>query len=518
MRKLEKKQFLKNIGSSWFSLAVNMVIGVFLSPFILHHLGDAAFGIWVLIFSFTGYYGLFDMGIRSSIVRYVSKFAATDDNEGISRLISTSLFSYACIGAVTMLITIVICIFLNRIFHIPAAFHSSARLLLLMVGASVALGFPLGVFGGILEGLQKFYVLNWTSIASGLLRAFLIVFFLSKGYGLLTAAAITVGLSLVSACIRAAIAWRELPVSLKLEYVNRRTLREIASYSGFTFLIIMAVKLRFQTDEIVIGTALSAVAITYFSIGARIVDYAIDVVANLAQLFVPLSSQSDATGNMNRLRKIYIAGNRACAFTILPISALLVIAGKSVIEVWVGAKYIAPSYPVLLILIIPVTLMLAQAASGRILLGMGKHKTLAIVTLVEGLSNLLLSILLVRPYGIIGDALGTAIPLTCTMVFFMPRHLCGRLGLRIQTFLWEAYSLPVLLSIPMVVALLLLHYWFVPHTRLLLAVQVLIAGVTYGLCMLWAFLTDKAFHVGDLNPIGGPPVFESSIPASEEAY
>jgi O-antigen/teichoic acid export membrane protein len=516
MRKFEKTQLLKNIGSSWFSLAINLVVGVFLSPFIIHRLGDAAYGIWVLIFSFTGYYGLFDLGIRSSIVRYVSKLTATDENEEISKLISTSLFTYACIGAATMLITITICIFLNTIFHIPGQFHSSARVLLLMVGAAVALGFPLGVFGGVLEGLQKFYVVNWTSVVSTLLRAALIVIFLDKGYGLLTAAAITVTLPLLSAFFRMVFALRVLPVSLKLEYVNRATLREMANYSGITLMIIMAAKLRFQTDEMVIGTALSAAAITYFSIGARIVDYATDVINNLAQLFVPMSSQSDASGNINRLRKIFIAGNRACAFTILPISATLIILGKSVIEIWVGRRYIEQSYPVLLILIIPCTLMLAQAASGRILLGMGQHKTLAIVSFVEGISNLVLSIILVRPYGIIGDAVGTAIPLTCTMVFFMPRHLCGKLGLRVGTFIRQAYSLPVVLCIPTVVILLLLHHWSVPHTRFQLATQVLAASLTYGIGMLWAFLTDKAFHVPDLSPIEGQALLDVSIPSPSE--
>src|SRR6266436_798640 len=79
MRKLEKIQIIKNVGSSWFALGVNILVGIFLSPFILHRLGDAAFGIWVLIFSLTGFYGIFDFGIRSSIIRYVSKYTATQN-------------------------------------------------------------------------------------------------------------------------------------------------------------------------------------------------------------------------------------------------------------------------------------------------------------------------------------------------------------------------------------------------------------------------------------------------------
>src|ERR1700686_2781942 len=175
MRKHEKTAILKNVGSSWSALGINVIVGIFLSPFIVHRLGDAAFGIWVLIFSIAGYYGLFDLGIRSSIVRYVSKFSATGSKDDIAKLINTSLFSYTCIGIFCLLLTAIGCLYVDRLFRIPPEFYSTARWLFLMVGASVALGFPLGVAGGMLEGLQKFYILNWTSIVSTLLRAALIV-------------------------------------------------------------------------------------------------------------------------------------------------------------------------------------------------------------------------------------------------------------------------------------------------------------------------------------------------------
>src|ERR1700730_1946278 len=116
MRKYEKAQILKNVGSSWSALAINILVGIFLSPFILHRLGDAAFGIWVLIFSLTGYYGIFDFGIRSSIVRYVSKYTTTRDINEVSYLISTSMFTYTCIGTVSLLITLVGCVYLDRVF------------------------------------------------------------------------------------------------------------------------------------------------------------------------------------------------------------------------------------------------------------------------------------------------------------------------------------------------------------------------------------------------------------------
>jgi O-antigen/teichoic acid export membrane protein len=499
MRKFEKIEILKNVGSSWSALAINVIVGFSLWPFVLHHLGDAAAGIWVLIFSITGYYGLFDLGIRSSIIRYVSKHTATGDREKLTQFVNTALFSYTCIAAVGMALTFLLSSSAGSLFKkIPPELHSQTSLLLLMVGASVSLGFPLGVFGGMLEGLQRFYILNWTSIGATLARAVLIVYFLNRGYGLLTVALITVGLPMVTSILRGIVVFRLCPVPLGLKHVNRASFRQMANYGGTTFLVMIASQLRFRTDELVLGTMLSTVAVTWFNIGARIVDSAAQLIGSMAQVFVPMSSQSEATGNLDRVRKIYLAGNRACAFVILPITAILIILGKHIIRVWVGARYVPHSYPVLVVMIVPYTLMLSQAASTRVLFGLGKHQTLAAITVIEGIANLILSIALVHPLGIVGDALGTAIPLSFTCLYFTPRHLRKQIGVPVKTFLREAYTLPVLLTLPLVAALWLANRFFSPRNLIQLALEILALSSIYGVGLFWAYRTNRAFHVAEI--------------------
>ena len=499
MQKFDKQAIVKNVGSSWFALGLNILVGIFLSPFILHHLGDEAFGLWVLIFSLTGYYGLFDLGIRSSIVRFVAKYTATNEQDELNHLINTAMFSYGGVALASLVVTLIATYYVNSIFRISGGSIATARWLLLMVGVSVSLGFPLGVFGGILEGLQRFYLLNLTTVSSTLMRALLIVVALEHGRGLLTVALITVCFPLINQLVNAGAVFRLLPLRLGPQYVDRSTLRKIASYSGTTFLIIVAARLRFKTDALVIGTFVSATAITYFTIGSRLVDYASELVSSLAQIFVPMSSQSHARGDVEGLRKMLVLGNRACASIIFPVTAILTILGKSVIEVWVGPKYIATSYPVLLVLLYPTTLMLVQHTSGRILWGMAKHHTWAWVALAEGAANLILSVILVHPYGILGDAVGTAIPLTCSMILFLPQHLCRLVGIKLRTYLYQAFSLPIAMCLPVIAVLLLMRRWFVPHRLSMLLVQLAIVGAVYGACLSWAFFTHRAWDVGKLN-------------------
>jgi O-antigen/teichoic acid export membrane protein len=489
-----KTQALKNVGSSWFGLAVNMLVGFFVSPFILHRLGDEAFGLWVLTFSVTGYYGLFDLGIRSSIIKHVAHYTATKDDDGLARTINTSLFTYSCVALVLLLATFAGSAYVDRLFHVSPDFLRTARLLFLMVGSAIALGFPLGVFGGVLEGLQKFYWLNLTQAASTLLRALLIVIALNHGQGLVTVALITVALPLIAACLYILAVRRFIAVHLRRKFVDLSCFRQLMGYGSITFIIIVAEQLRFQTDAVIIGVFLSASAITAFSIGSKLADYAVGPVHNMADIFLPMASHFEATQNTSQLRRIFLEGNRVCGFIMFPICVTLLILGKSLIGVWVGSKYV-PSYVILVLLLVPKSLYRAQAASNRVLFGMARHRPLAVVAVAEGVTNLILSIALIRPLGIVGDAVGTAVPLLVTSLLFLPLYACRVVQVPMRTFLRQAYLLPLGLCAPLVGTLLSLQHLFRARTYPQLLIQVLAGGLVYGAGLAWFFLAKEPMGV-----------------------
>jgi O-antigen/teichoic acid export membrane protein len=473
-----KAQAVKNVSATWLGLLVHAVVGFFLSPFILHRLGDDAFSLWILVFALTGYYGLLDLGIRSSIVKYTATFVELHDEEQLSRFLSTSLAFYVFVALVVLVATTAGFFYLRLLFRIPVEQLTSARILFLLSGTGVALTFPLTVFAGALEGLQKFAWLQLSQIGLSLIRAALIVVVLLNGGGLLAIGTITVAMNLLSYAIFTWMALKALPVRLSMRHIERCALRKMANYGVFAFAILVAEKLRFQSDVVVIGASLSSSAIATFSIGARLVEYAGYAVKSMSQIFTPMSSQFHAAGDLDRLRRTFAAGNRACAFIIFPVCTTLVILGKSIIESWVGIRYVS-SYSILVLLIVPRTLYLAQSTSIRMLLGMGRHRVLASVLLLEGSLNLLLSLLLVRHFGIVGVALGTAIPLACTSLFFLPQHLCRVLQVSLGRFLTRVYRLPLVLCIPLAGVLCAVSHEFPAHRYGELLFQIACGGVVY---------------------------------------
>jgi len=128
-------------------------------------------------------------------------------------------------------------------------------------------------------------------------------------------ACITIVLPLLASIVRAVIASRIRPVPFGAEYVDRATFRRIVNYSSSTFSDHGGGRLKFKDRRNcnryhdVGGDHLLQYRQPYRGLRWTGSDHA-------AQVFVPMSSQSEAKGDMNRLRKIFVVGNRACAFII----------------------------------------------------------------------------------------------------------------------------------------------------------------------------------------------------------
>jgi O-antigen/teichoic acid export membrane protein len=380
-----------------------------------------------------------------------------------------------------MVVTGIVAWRMDSLFTISPEWSWTARRLLIVVGAGTALGIPLGLFGGVLEGFQHF---TWVGIIQGiatLIRAGIVVYVLNHGAGLLAVGVITVAFNLLASLVFVGVAFRLYRgLRLHLNLVHLSTLRTLASFGVVTFWMSIAMVLRFSFDSMVIATFISLQAVTLFAISAKLVSYVTDGVQVMAQIFTPMSSMLDASGDRQGLRRVLVVSNRYSAFLILPMAGVLIFTGASILRVWVGPSYAAISYGVLVILTIPTTLYLAQAGSPKILFGMARHKTLAVVMLIEGVANLGLSILLARWYGINGVALGTAIPLAATCIFFLPQHLCKQLDLPVREFLFEAYFYPLVCSAPAWLTLWALNRWIQPASWQSLICVLAAGGVVYG--------------------------------------
>src|SRR6476646_5335545 len=168
---LKKAGIVRNVLSNWGAYVLAMAVNFFVSPYVIHHLGDTGYGVWTVILSLTGYLGLLDLGVRGAVTRYVAKFHAQEDHDRASNLASSAIVIFATAGLIALLASALFAAVVVDRMKIPVAYLGSARIVLLLTGLSIAISLVNGVYGGILVGLQRFDVTNSIEISLNLVRA-----------------------------------------------------------------------------------------------------------------------------------------------------------------------------------------------------------------------------------------------------------------------------------------------------------------------------------------------------------
>src|SRR5258705_12293122 len=93
---------LRNVITNYLRFFAGGAISFLITPIMVHTLGDGGYGLWVMVFSLTGYFGLVDQGIRPSLVRYVSRDQAAGDENGLRRTMTSPVALYPITGAETV--------------------------------------------------------------------------------------------------------------------------------------------------------------------------------------------------------------------------------------------------------------------------------------------------------------------------------------------------------------------------------------------------------------------------------
>jgi O-antigen/teichoic acid export membrane protein len=115
-----------------------------------------------------------------------------------------------------------------------------------------------------------------------------------------------------------------------------------------------------------------------------------------------------------------------------------------------GPEFAKPSHAVLSILAVVHFLSLPHLTVSMILYGKSRHKILAIVKGIEALINIVLSLILVKPFGIVGVALGTAIPHIIAVTLVYPKIISRIVGIDLFEYYYRAYMGPIVSGLPFI--------------------------------------------------------------------
>jgi O-antigen/teichoic acid export membrane protein len=460
------------------AFVIQLAMAFFLAPVLLHYLGRERYGAWSFVESFLAYFTLFDLGIGATLVRYVSKCQTQGDRQQLDRIVNASLLVFTLAGALTILLGLAIFyVILNLSTKIPQALHGEVEGMAVISILCLAMTLPLTIFPSMLDGLGRYTSksLVRTLFLLGRVAGVLIVLWTS--HGLVALAVVFAFATLAEHGVMLALVQRQLPGLRPAPWrADRATLRFIRGYSFDSFLAMLAGRINFKTDAIVIGLCGQLGLIPFFDMPSRIVEYAKNLVRSATITLTPAFSALEAKKDLPAIRQLFITGCRYTLYLALPIQMALLLFGGSFLRLWLKDEiFRVQGEPVLWILAGTLCVSLVQSVAARVLYGVGRIRSFSRLMLLEAILNLALSLALIGPLGIRGVALGTALPdlAICIVVVL---GVCKMLDVDDREFFRQVLLRPLLIT-ACVVPLWLRVAQFLPPTTWLGFIGLIATGV-----------------------------------------
>lgn len=434
-------------------MGFDVLVGFVLTPVIISHLGRSGYGIWTLVGSFLGYYGLLNIGVGSAMTRYVARYASQNDQDALNRTVSTAMTMFCCTGTLVIVLSILLAGPLAHFFEVAPGQAGDFRRVVVILGFATAIAFPGNVFATILNAHERFVATNCVHTGVGALRAGLTVLLLRQGFGLHGVAFAALASQIADLAVNFLLLRRCVP-SLRIHpsLASTGMLRTLVTYGSVTTVITVADIMRVNLDSVVIGKWVGLSAVGVYGVAAMIKKHVFRVVARGMTVLGPRFAALDGAGEHEKARVLLQKALAIASFLSFGGCLMVLAFGGHFIHLWVGEGF-AESVVVLRILAVCTAVAVAQNPSIVFLYSLNKHYWYAGVTMVEAIVNVVLSIVLVFKYGIVGVALGTMIPMLIVKTLVMPFYVSHVAGLSPR-----AYVRPLAPSMALAAVLLTAAY------------------------------------------------------------
>lgn len=485
------KRLLKGAGFSGGALLVGIFFGIFLTPYMLATLGERAYGIYVCASLFAGWCGLLDFGLTTTTSRFVTKYYALDDWDGLNEIGSTAILLFGALSAAVVLTALIACGAASFFATGPDA--PTLATALFCSGVSFAISKVSDGVCGVLRGALRQELTGGTVFVFRILFGvvnFAILFFGGRVVALVVGNAVLTLLQLLVyiALLRAAVP----RFRFSLRSFRRGRVRELFEYGVFAFLAQVGETAVDRSDLLLISAFMSLndvarynlVVVTLCSyltsfiretstwqtnwfakLAASTLESEKNAATSLKEFDAASSSENDwpslnkidatsTNGNGSRKRcgndgcDVALSGeffasraaiHRASIYWTLFLAGGVLAFGRAFVERWIGAAYL-DVFPALALCVVATALYRGSSeTNARALQGVARHRVLAVGAILHGAANVVLSVAFIYcGLGLYGVALGTVLPGVAIHFGWLPNATCRLLGERRRTY-WARY-------------------------------------------------------------------------------
>ncbi len=458
---------------SYVYLTLTLCVGLVYTPFSIRLLGDSEYGVFAVAISAISFMMILDMGFNQTMIRYVARYKALGDNEGVDRLNGLFLTFYLVIAAIALVAGAVLSFFIEDIFAatgtgFTAVEASRLKIIFVILLINLVLSFPLGIYASILNANEGFVFLKLVNIVNFVLMYGGMTVALFLGGKAIVLAIITTTVSLLTKTVQAIYVQRKykvrflfkrkslpkdtelnndnmisknkdfekLSLSEKIKMTDRALIKEIFGFSFFIFLNILIDQLYANTDKFILGAIKGSVVVTVYTVGVTFQQYFEQFSTSISGVFLPRITKLITTEkDMTKVNEIFVRIGRIQFIMLGFLMSGFVVFGKKFITLWVGADKLG-AYGIALVVIIPGLIPLSQNIGISVIRALNKHRFRSIVYIIIAVINVALSIPLAYKFGGFGAACATGFGTFLGQILTMNWFYYKKIGLDIPGY-WK---------------------------------------------------------------------------------
>ncbi|MBR7104130.1 MAG: oligosaccharide flippase family protein [Lentisphaeria bacterium] len=447
-----KIPFFKNTVTNYFSMFVRLVQGILVTRWLISHLGEAQYGLWVMLWSFFSYALLLDLGFGVAAQKVTATELYKKDIDKYNHTVSSIFFSHVTMALLILPLTFAGMYYIRELFHLPAdatqEYIRFCRIALLLSGVAATVVFPLGVFPEILVGLQKLYLRNYIIIVSKVVELAGVIAIFALGEGLFVLLFFVMMVMGLTQLVMLIAAWKSIPgFRIRLAF-DKEVFKGIFNFSSAVYIISIGRMIWERGMFLLISIFCGLASVGIFQLGSRIPFLIQQIALPYVENISPISALLHSRKRTRHLAQILMRSIRWVNFFAAGATVMVMIYAPRIILLLFNVENDEAAFICRLMVLFVYFLLVCRIIPEKFLTMAGEHKFLAHVQSFESLFFIGISIagLLIRPHELVVVGAMILTKFIGTVFFCLP-HLIKRARMKVIYFILYSLFEPALLAL-----------------------------------------------------------------------
>lgn len=329
----ESRRLFKNTLAQSAPVLTTFAFGFLLAPIMLSRLGLAQFGVWAVTGALAQYLRLLDLGVTSSISRFVALYDAEGDRRGVEETIGVGLLAAGVVGLVAVVASLTAAPLVQDVLGVLDT--GEMRVVLFCSAGIIAANLMAAVITSVPLGLRRMGPPNVAATAGNVVNFVASIVALVLSTRLDVYALANLGAALV-ALVFAAISLVWVWAKPFLRRPNRRRGRQIVGFGIKSQLVVLADLVNVQTDKLIIAALLGPRTAGAYEIGNRVVQGVVSLGILTVSAMIPTAT-ADLVKRGRRVIAEYMGRYTVRSLAIsFPLFGAVCVSAPYLLEAWLN--------------------------------------------------------------------------------------------------------------------------------------------------------------------------------------